>query len=387
MNEEGRLAMTSERGEFTVKVTRVEAIPLSVPFTVPFQIASGGPRMSSEIMLVRVCTDAGLEGVGETQAWRRQGSTETLGSLKAAIDLLAPLVVGHSPFDLAKIVASMDEALYRSYYAKAPILDALYDLQGKLLGLPVHMLLGGRCRDAVGACAVLPLEKSIEESVEAAQIFYERGFRSFTVKVGVYPHLEVNLVAALRKRFDDVLIRVDANASLGFDAALALMKKLEPYQIDAAEQMIALWDLDGMADLSRRVDIPVMVDEAVSCDHDLLEVIKRRAATVVQTKVAKNGGIWHMHRLWTLARAAGMRIYPGNHPCTSIATASVVQLAAAWSGPLLDGPHAVGITGALARDVVQIPLVVENGAVTVPYGPGLGVTLDEEVVSSMRMDI
>jgi muconate cycloisomerase len=114
------------------------------------------------------------------------------------------------------------------------------------------MLLGGRCRDAVGACAVLPLEKSIEESVEAAQIFYERGFRSFTVKVGVYPHLEVNLVAALRKRFDDVLIRVDANASLGFDAALALMKKLEPYQIDAAEQMIALWDLDGMADLSRR---------------------------------------------------------------------------------------------------------------------------------------
>ena len=71
-----------------------------------------------------------------------------------------------------------------------------------------------------------------------------------------------------------------------------------------------------------------MADESVSTDHSLLEVIRRRAATVAQTKIAKNGGMYRIWRLWALADAAGMRIYPGNHPSSSVATAAVAQLCA-----------------------------------------------------------
>jgi muconate cycloisomerase len=370
-----------------VSITRVETIPLAVPFRVPFKIASGGARPVGENLLVRLHTNEGVQGIGETQAWRRQGSTETFASLRCAIDdHLAPRVVGRSPFELAAIMAAMDEALMPSLYAKAAIADALYDLQGKLLGVPVYQLLGGKCRDTVGACAVLPIKDSLAETLEGADAFHRRGFRSFTVKVGVNPAAEVKLVAAVRERFPAAIIRVDANAVMGFDGALALLKKLEPYDLDAAEQMVPMWDLEGMAELARRIDIPVMADECVATVHDLLDVIKCRAATVMQTKVAKNGGIWHMRQLWNLAQAAEMRIYPGNHPSTSVATAAVAHLAAAWAGPLLDGPFAVGISGAFARDVVQEPLVVENGAVRVPDGPGLGVTLDEEAIASMRVD-
>ncbi len=368
-------------------ITKVETIPLAVPFRVPFKIASGGARPVGENMLVRLHTNEGIHGIGETQAWRRQGSCETLASLKCAIeDHLAPRVVGRSPFQMASIMSAMDEALFPSLYAKAAIADALYDLQGKLLGVPVYVLLGGKCRDTVGACAVLPIKDSLEETLQGADRFHDRGFRSFTVKVGVDPELELRLVAALRERLPAAIIRVDANASMGFDGALALLRKLEPYGLDAAEQMVPLWDLEGMAELARRVDIPIMADECVGTMYDLMEVIKRRAATVVQTKVAKNGGIWHMRKLWTLAQAAGMRIYPGNHPSTSVATAAVAQLAAAWSGPLLDGPFAVGVSGAFSRDVVREPLAVENGCVRVPEGPGLGVTLDEDAIASMRLD-
>ena len=368
-------------------ITKVETIPIAVPFRVPFKIASGGARPVGENMLVRLHTDQGISGIGETQAWRRQGSTETLSSLKCAIeDHLAPRVLGRSPFELPGIISAMDEALTPGLYAKAAIGDALYDLQGKLLGVPVWQLLGGKCRNAVGACAVLPIKDSLDETLEGAEAFHRRGFRSFTVKVGVNPEAEVKLVAAVRGRFPAAIIRVDANASMGFDGALALLKKLEPYELDAAEQMVPMWDLDGMAELARRVDIPMMADECVATVYDLLEVIKRRAATVMQTKVAKNGGIWHMRNLWTLARAAEMRIYPGNHPSTSVATAAVVHLAAAWPEPLLDGPFAVGITGAFARDVVENSLVVENGAVRVPEGPGLGITLDDEAIAAMRVD-
>ncbi len=369
------------------RIEHIELIPIAVPFASPFQIAKGGPRSVGEQLIVRLHSNQGLVGVGETQAWRRQGSVETLSGLIAAIkDYLAPCVIGRSPFDLAAISAAMDDALWPAFYAKAPILDALYDLQGKILGVPVYALLGGKCRDGVEACAVLPIKESIDGTLEGARNFWNRGFTSFTVKVGVKPTMEIELVKTLRQTFPLAVIRVDANAVMEFDAALALLKKLEPFEIDAAEQMIAMWNLEGMGELGRHSSIPIMADESVGSIHDLLDIIKCRAATSIQTKVAKNGGIWHMRKLWTLAEAAGMRIYPGNHPSTSIATASVVHLAAAWPGPLLAGPFAVGISGAFARDIVKSPLIIENGRVKVPDAPGLGVELDEIAIREMRVD-
>ena len=370
-----------------VRVTRIETIPLRVPFRVPFKIASGGARPSSEQLIVRVHTDAGVSGVGETQAWRRLGSSETIASLRCAIDdLFASRIIGRSPFALASIMHDLDEVLYHAYYAKAAVADALYDLQGKLLGVPVYELLGGRCRDTVDACAVLTIKPSLEETIEGAHEFARRGFRSFTVKIGTDPAMEEKLVRKMRETFPHVVLRVDANASLGFDAAFSLLRKIEPFDIDAAEQPLAPWDLAGMAELARRVTMPIMADESLASPQDLLEIIRQRAATVIQTKVAKNGGIVGMRKLWVIADAAGLRIYPGNHPSTSVATASVLHLAAAWPGELLAGPFAVGISGAFAKDVVQAPLTVDNGAVRIPDGPGLGVILDEDALQDMRMD-
>lgn len=315
----GKVAATVQ----AAKITSVEAIPLEIPFSSPFKIAQGGPRQTIETLLVRVHCDHDVDGVGETQAWRRQGSAETLPNLVNAIEnIFTPLLVGRSPFDIAAIMADLNAALYNSLYAQAAVGDALYDLMGKLRG-----------------------------------------------------HFG-----------DGVVLRVDANASMSFDAALRLLKKLEPFDIDAAEQPVAIWDIDGLAALARAVAIPIMADESVSTDHSLLEVIGKRAATVVQTKVAKNGGIYHIRKLWHLADAAGMRIYPGNHPSVSVATASAAQMAAAWPGPLMEGVFAVGVSGALAADVVREPIRPQNGEIAIPDGPGLGIELDEDRIGSLRLD-
>jgi muconate cycloisomerase len=376
------------RTDINVKITRVETIPLRIALKVPFKIASGAARPAVEVMLVRLHTDAGVVGIGETQAWRRQGSAETLASLTRVIqEHFAPLIVGQSPFAIAAIMCGLDAAIYHSQYAQAPVSDALYDLQGKLLGVPVYALLGGKCRDTVPSCAVLFMQPTLEETLAGADRFFERGFRSFTVKVGVDLKADVQNVRALRERFgDDVSLRVDANAGMDFDGALALLRKIEPYDIDAAEQLLPIWDLDGMAELARRCDIPLLADECVATDHDLIEVIRKRAATGVQTKVAKNGGIWYTRKLWHIADAAGMRIYPGNHPSTSIATLSVAHLAAAWPGPVREGPFTVGI-GALSQDVIIDPVQLEGNQLRVPDAPGLGVTLDEDAVKKLRVDI
>jgi L-alanine-DL-glutamate epimerase-like enolase superfamily enzyme len=371
-----------------VKITEIETIPLRLPFAEPFQISQGAGREVVETLIVKVHTDEGIVGVGETQAWRRQGSAELVWNLVHTVkEHFAPLLVGRSPFDIAGAVRTLDGAFHNTLYAQAAVADALYDIAGKAAGLPVHKLLGGECRAEVRICGLLALKPTVEQLIDSAQQFYDRGFRHFGLKIGVDPRRDLANVVALRDRFGDrVVLRVDANGALTYDAALALLRKLEPYDIDAAEQPIAIWDLDGLAALARATSIPIMVDESVSTDHSLLEVIRRRAATVVQTKIAKNGGMYRVWRLWALASAAGLRIYPGNHPSTSVATAAVAHLCAAWPEPLMEGVFAVGVSGALAADVVTDPLVPVNGEIRVPTGPGLGVELDPEKIARFRLD-
>ena len=371
-----------------MKITELETIPLRLPFAQPFKISQGGDRETIETLIVRVHTDEGIVGIGETQAWRRQGSAELLWSLVSLVkDHFEPLIAGRSPFDVAGILTTLNEAFYNTLYAQAAVADALYDIAGKAVGLPVHKLLGGECRDRVRIAGLLAMKPTVAELLESAQAFYDRGFRHFGLKIGVEPRQDLANVVALRNHFGDrIVLRVDANGALSYDAALSLLRKLEPYDIDAAEQPIAIWDLEGLAALCRATSIPIMADESVSTDHSLLEVIRRRAATVVQTKIAKNGGMYRVWRLWALASAAGMRIYPGNHPSTSVATAAVAQLCAAWPGALMEGVFAVGVSGALAADVVTEPIVPVNGEIRVPPGPGLGVELDPEAIDRFRID-
>ena len=371
-----------------MKITRVEPSPLRVPFTSPVRLSHGGALETVDVLIVRIHTDEGVIGIGETQAWRRQGSAETLVNLVRTIeDHFEPILLGRSPFDIAGTLHALNETLYNTLYAQAAVGDALYDVVGRALGVPMHALLGGECRDRVRVGALLTIKGTVDELLESAQGFYERGFRHFGLKIGVSPASDLKNVIALRKQFgDDVVLRVDANAALSYDAALGLLKKLEPYDIDVAEQPVAIWDLAGLAALSRATAIPIMADESVSTEHSLLDVIRQRAATVVQTKIAKNGGIYRVLRLWHLAAAAGMRIYPGNHPSTSVATAAVAQICAAWPLPLMEGVFAVGVSGALAADIVTNPIVPENGEIAVPRGPGLGVELDMDRIASLRID-
>ena len=141
-----------------------------------------------------------------------------------------------------------------------------------------------------------------------------------------------------------------------------------------------------MADLAQKLRMPLMADECVATDHALMEIIVKRAASSAQTKVAKNGGIYHIRRLWHMLSATGMGINPGNHPATSVATASVAQMCGSWPGPLMAGVFAVGISGALAEDIVENPIRHENGEIPISDDPGLGITLDEDALKNLRID-
>ena len=166
MNQAPSVALSSHVHD-PVKITRVECIPLNTPFRTPFKIASGAARDVVETLIVRLHTDLGAIGIGETQAWRRQGSAETLPNLVRTInDHFAPRVIGRSPFDVAALMHELNDAMYNSFYAQAAIGDAMYDLMGKILGVPVYQLLGGKCRERVRVAAVLAMKGTTVSVIE-----------------------------------------------------------------------------------------------------------------------------------------------------------------------------------------------------------------------------
>ena len=128
--------------------------------------------------------------------------------------------------------------------------------------------------------------------------------------------------------------------------------------------------MDGMAALAKAVRMPLMADECAATDHALLDIIRKRAATSAQTKVAKNGGIYHIRRLWHVLATAGMGINPGNHPATSVATASVAQMCGSWPGPLMAGVFAVGVfdNKGSVEDKPRLGVVFNGSVEYVPDG-------------------
>ncbi|TCV98867.1 mandelate racemase/muconate lactonizing enzyme family protein [Biostraticola tofi] len=368
-------------------IRQVELWPLRIPLKNTLQIAIGEERQTIDVVIVRLLTEEGVVGLGETQAWRRQGSSETLAGLVDAMrSLLVPLMTGQSIFDLAKIASQFDAVLYGRLAAKAALLDALYDAQGQLLRVPVWQLLGGRARATIEAGALLTLRPRIEQTLDEAQIFYQQGYRHFSVKVGKDVKRDIQTIAALRALLgDQVRLLVDANAAMEFDDALRLIKGIAPFDIDAVEQPLASHDWQGLAELASRSAIPFILDESVTTQADLLQLIPQRVAHGLHTKTAKNGGLWHIRPLWQLADAAGWRIRAGNHPATSLATLSAAHLATAWPHTLIPSPFTQSVTHDLVGDVVTEPVCVNQGQLKVGDLPGFGAELDMTQIARWQL--
>ena len=134
------------------RIRAVEAIPLRIPFRRAFTMATAHQptREHVEVLVVRITSEDGRIGLGETQAWRRQGAGETLPSLFAKVrDIATPLLLGRSALDLNLILSETEKQLAGNLYVQAAIGDALYDLAARCLDLPVHDLLGGRFREEI----------------------------------------------------------------------------------------------------------------------------------------------------------------------------------------------------------------------------------------------
>src|SRR3990172_7587982 len=348
----------------------VEVIPVSLPLKEPYRIARA-LQERGEYVLFRLQTDEGQWGIGEAAPFEGESDETQADIVASARRHLVPAVLGMDVFDLEAIHDGIDQALH--------------DLMGKLLGVPVYRLLGGRFRDRIllsgGPIGLLGSPKAAAE--RAARLVAE-GFRTVKLKIGDPAGRDEATVRAVREAIGrDVELRLDANQAYTADRAVPLLRRLERYEPFLIEQPVAAWDLDGLAKVAAALDVPVIADEPVSTPTDVLRIVEKRAADLVKIKVMRSGGLHRARKVCAVAEAAGLPVIVGSGHESGIGVAAELHLAAATRAI----PYAGEMVGhlRLVEDLVAGSIPVHDGAAAVPHGPAPGITVRRERIDQVAV--
>lgn len=362
-----------------LKIRSIETFPLAIPLRKPAKMARQIVDRALTI-LVKIQTDEGITGYGETAAGIAF-SGETLASLKYAIDThIAPRLVGMSAWDIILINGMMDKMMVRNQGAKAAVDIALYDLVGRALGVPVYKLLGGRVREAVRVTWHIA-NGNCDQDIRTTAEGLEAGYEVYKLKVGTAPiEQELKTLESIRKRFGAIDLRLDANQGLTPTTAVPYIKRTQDFDITFFEQPLDYHSIAGMARICAAVDVPIAADEGIFTAYDVLANYEAKSADIITLKLLKAGGL-------TGARAAAQLCYTLGFPIqmtskiaeTSVAAAAAVHMAVSMAQVDYD----CGTTNhLLADDIVEEPLLPQNGHVRPFEKPGLGVDVLQEKVAA-----
>jgi L-alanine-DL-glutamate epimerase-like enolase superfamily enzyme len=360
-----------------LRITEVEVIPVEVPRVGRLKLQRGDAPQVSPFTLIRISTNDGIVGWGE-------GNSTVRGLHHIASANLVEILHGRDPLDLGPIHAAMDELemmrverLGHWNVLRAAIDMALWDIRGRFLGMPIHELLGGRRRDVIASVRNISVGSVVDATREAEDLV-EAGYTHLKVRVGKEPALDVQRVTAIRRTLDEnIAIRVDANQAWTVPIAVSTINRMCDVSIECVEQPCAYWDLDGAAEVARRVPVPLMADEGFWTLPEARLVLEKRAATILHVYLGKCGGITPVWRMAALAEAHEAEVSLGERVPLGISLAAHLQVAAAL--PRLT--YACALAYELnAHDLLTEPIPLTGGCFRVPDRPGLGIDVDEEKV-------
>ena len=329
-------------------------------------------------LFLKIHTNAGIVGLGEPILEGRALTCQT------AVKEIEPYLVGKDP----RQVVHHWQAIYRhAFYRGGPILtsalsgidQALWDIKGKALGVPVYELLGGPTRSRVRVYAHAATPERVAEA-------WKRGFTAFKtgpakrrparyVESPAAVNYAVEKFAELRKAAgDDADIGVDFHGAISPALAKLLIKGLEPYQPMFIEEPCQAQNHDVMAEIARGTHLPIATGERVFTKWGFREVLEKKAATILQPDLCHAGGITEVRLIAGMAEAYYASIAPHN-PLGPISLAAGIHIAASIPNFLCQEQVSLG-DGYLKK-----PFVVRDGYVDIPTAPGLGIELDDNAMA------
>jgi muconate cycloisomerase len=372
-----------------LKISRIETIPIRVPLNPEFAIRSGrgGAHTVSPFLLVKVHTDEGVVGIGEASCTPRWSGEDQITGAHLIHSYLEPLLVGEDPTMLESATAKFRLAFAGNYFTKSAVEMALWDIAGKVASKPVYALLGGKVREFV------PTKWSVSgvESGKAAEIArwaINKGFKAMKVKVGIDPDGDVARVRAVRETIGtQIKMGVDANGGWTPEDAVKTIERLREFDICFAEQPVSPEDVADMADVRKRIHVPLIADESVYTLQDALTLARLGAADVFSIYLGKAGGIGPAKKIADFAQYAGLKCTVGSNLELGVGSAAMVHLAIATRGINAE-EYPCDIIGPFyyKEDIVQKSLSILPGMAKPSDVPGLGVELDDEKIAKYRVE-
>ena len=354
-----------------MKITRLDLGTLRVPLRAPFKTAVRTVE-AVETVVVRIRTDTGHTGFGEAPATAAI-TGETCGSIIAAIsDVIAPRLLGGEIDTFNDLLQRVDSALVRNSSAKAAVEIALFDLFAQRHGAPLYRLLGGGTPSL--STDVTISVGGVDAMVSDALAAIDRGYAALKIKIGLDPETDLDRVRALHAAVDGrAQLRLDANQGWTPKQAVRTMQRLEGAGIlpELLEQPVRADDLDGLKFVTERIATPVMADESVFGPQALIELIRVRAADIVNIKLMKSGGLSNAIRMADIAALHGMACMIGCMLESRISVTAAAHLAIAKSQAFryvdLDGP------ALCAENPVEGGAEFDGPQITLGDAPGLGI--------------
>jgi L-alanine-DL-glutamate epimerase-like enolase superfamily enzyme len=384
-----------------MKITRVHGTWCHVPIPYERQHVSDFGRVASfDSVIIRVETDAGITGWGEAKAG--VGSAAACAGLAAIVNMdMAPLLLGQDPRDISRLWDVMYNTPREGYAlaeghvfpqlgrrglnisAIAGIDVALWDILGKSLNAPVWRLLGGRRAERMAAYASGGWADAAGIGAQLRGYCEKGGFRAVKMRVGIMdgsPAASAVRVRAARAALGpDIKLMADAHGTWTVAEAKAFCRMVEDQDLFWFEEPVTADDKQGLAEVRRSSAVPISTGESEFTRHDFREIAELRGADVLQPDLAIAGGITEGVRIGAIASAFNLRLAP--HLWSGApAFAAGLHLAASQSaGFILE--YSLGHNPML-HDLVDERFPVEDGMLTIPDRPGLGITIREDFLQT-----
>jgi L-Ala-D/L-Glu epimerase / N-acetyl-D-glutamate racemase len=354
-----------------MKITDIRFGMLRVPLKTPFKTALRTVD-SIEDVIVTVHTDTGHVGYGEAPA-TAVITGDTHGSIVEAIKrYISPRIIGEEIANLNRITQLIQGSLEKNSSAKAAVEIAIYDLFGQLYNAPLYKMLGGGDPVITSdiTISVDYIDKMVADSINAV----ERGFESLKIKVGKDIGVDIERVKAIYAAVEGrALLRLDANQGWTAKQAVFALQTLEDagVRLELVEQPVKAQDLEGMKFVTERVHTPIMADESVFGPTEVIELIRMRAADIINIKLMKTGGLSNAIHIADICGMYQMECMIGCMVETSVSVSAAVHLAVAKANVItkvdLDGPSLCQFNPVVGG------VIFNESEISVTQAPGLGI--------------
>jgi O-succinylbenzoate synthase len=374
------LPETNRQG-LKLQLEKIQLRQIEMPLKAPFE-TSFGVTTKRRILIVRVFDKSGASGYGECTAMDEPFfNHETIDTAWTIISNFVAPILAFASVSKASEVGRALAAVQGNCMAIGAVETAIWDLEAKLLDMPLWRLLGGT-RNEISCGVSIGLQKSPEILHEKVATELESGYQR--IKLKIKPGQDIQLVKAVRREFPDILLSVDANSAYSLEKDAATMQELDEYDLLMIEQPLAAGDLVDHSKLQRKLKTRICLDESITSLRDARHALELDACRIINIKLGRVGGHTSARAIQEFAELQGIPVWCGGMLESGIGRAHNIAMST------LTGFTLPGDVSASARyweeDIIEPPVIVSPlGTIIPPTTPGIGYEVKENLIEKLAI--